>query len=109
MASRQDRARQFMPFASLKGYFDKIREQEKVKEPKRELSDSEAEKLSYKLNQIKKGQMVSVTYYNKDSYETVEGLVSNFDDTFRTLTVVKTVIPFDDLMDVVGDGIIEYE
>lgn len=105
MASRQDRARQFMPFASLKGYFDKIREQERVKEPKRELSDSEAECLSYKLNQLKKGQMIKVTYYNKEAYENIEGLISYVDFTFRTLTIVKTEISFDDILDISGDFI----
>lgn len=64
---------------------------------KKELSDSEAERLSFKLNQLQKGQMISVTYYNKDAYEIVEGLISNFDDTFRALTIVKTVISFDDI------------
>ena len=54
MVNRQDRARQFMPFAALRGYYDKIREQQRIKEPKRELSETEAERLSYKLNQLKK-------------------------------------------------------
>lgn len=98
-----------MPFASLKGYFDKIREQQRIIEPKKELSESEAEKLSYKLNQLQKGQMVSVTYYNKDAYETIEGIVSNFNDTFRTITIVKTVISFDDILDVGGDNIIDLD
>ncbi|MGN1153940.1 MAG: YolD-like family protein [Candidatus Gastranaerophilaceae bacterium] len=103
--NRQDRARQFMPFASLKGYFDKIREQQKIKEPKKELSDSEAERLSFKLNQLQKGQMITVTYYDEDAYETVEGLISNYDENFRTLTIVKTVISFDDILDINGENI----
>lgn len=103
--NRQDRARQFMPFAALRGYYDKIREKQRIREPKRELSEYEEEKLSYKLNQLQKGQMVSVTYYNVDAYETIEGLISNFDDTFRKLTIVKTVIPFDDILDVNREGI----
>lgn len=49
--------------------------------------------------------MVSVTYYNVDAYETIKGLISNFDDTFRKLTIVKTVIPFDDILDVNREGI----
>ena len=46
--NRQDRARQFMPFASLKGYFDKIREQQRIKEPKKELSTQKQK--DYHLN-----------------------------------------------------------
>ena len=44
-----DRARQFMPFASLRGYYDFIREQERVKEPRRELSEDDAQELSVSL------------------------------------------------------------
>ena len=41
-----DRARQFMPFASLRGYYDFIREQEREKEPRRELSEDGAQEQS---------------------------------------------------------------
>lgn len=103
------RAKQFMPFASLKGYFDLIREEQRIKEPKKSLSEEGATVLSFKLNQVKKGILVKVTYYNVDAYETMEGIVSNFDDTFRNMTVVKKMIPFDDILDISGEEISEYE
>ena len=103
------RAKQFMPFASLKGYFDLIREEQRVKEPKKSLSEEGATVLSFKLNQVKKGMLVKITYYNVDAYETMEGIVSNFDDTFRNITVVKKMIPFDDILDISGGEISEYE
>ena len=103
------RAKQFMPFASLKGYFDLIREEQRVKEPKKSLSEEGATVLSFKLNQVKKGMLVKITYYNVDAYETMEGIVSNFDDTFRNITVVKKMIPFDDILDISGEEISEYE
>lgn len=56
--NRQDSSRQFMPFAALRGYYDKFREKQRIKEPKRELSEYEKEKLSYKLNQLQKEQLV---------------------------------------------------
>ena len=34
--SREQRARQFMPFASLRGYYAYVREQERHREPRRE-------------------------------------------------------------------------
>lgn len=103
------RAKQFMPFASLKGYFDLIREEQRIKEPKKSLSEEGATVLSFKLNQVKKGMLVKITYYNVDAYETMEGIVSNFDDTFRNITVVKKMIPFDDILDISGEEISEYE
>ena len=99
-ASRQDRARQFMPFASLRGYYDIIREQAKNKEPKRDLAEDELTLINEKLNQIKKGMMLTVIYYNVDSYEKITGIVSNFDKVFQTLTIVKTKIPFDNILEI---------
>ena len=37
-----DRAAQFMPFAALTGYYDLVRERERVSEPRREPSEEEA-------------------------------------------------------------------
>ena len=54
---RADRAQQFMPFAALKGYYDLIRERERVAEPKRELTDEQALELSRKLSQLKRREM----------------------------------------------------
>ena len=51
---RADRAQQFMPFAALKGYYDLIRERERVVEPKRELTDEQALELSRKLDVYKR-------------------------------------------------------
>ena len=103
------RAKQFMPFASLKGYFDLIREEQRIKEPKKNLSEEEATVLSYKLNQVKKGMVVKVRYYNIDAYETAEGIVSSFDDVYRTLTIVKRVISFNDILNISGEDVLDYE
>lgn len=92
-----DRARQFMPFASLRGYYDYIREQERVKEPRRELSEDGAQELSDTLAEVARGTMLRVEFYDKDHYETAEGLVSEFDPVFRNLRIVRRKIPFDDI------------
>ena len=84
-----DRARQFMPFASLRGYYDFIREQERVKEPRRELSEDGAQELSDVLGKTARGIMLRVVFYDKDHYETAEGLVSEFDPVFRSLCIVR--------------------
>jgi hypothetical protein len=44
-----------------------------------------------------------------DAYENVEGIVSSFDDVFRTLTIVKKSLSFDDILDVSGINIQDYE
>jgi len=99
-SKKLDRAKQFMPFAALRGYYDLIKQCERIKEPRKELSHSEADILSDKLNKIKKGMVVNLKYYNADFYDTISGYVSEIDKDFRTITIIKTKIKFDDIVDV---------
>ena len=93
-----DRARQFMPFAALTGYYEVIKQREKIIQPRKELSEDEAEVLSDRLNKVQKGMLITLTYYNEDCYETLTGLVSNIDPVYRTITIVKTKIAIDDVV-----------
>lgn len=95
-----DRARQFMPFAALKGYYDLILQKQRVVEPRRDLSEDAAEELSHKLAQLKSGQMIRVTHYDTDAYVQTVGVLTRFNLAERYLTVVKTHIPLDDIVDV---------
>lgn len=94
---RADRAAQFMPFAALRGYYELVRQQERVKEPRHELTDEEAATLSSTISQLRRGQMVRVTYYDCDAYTTLTGCVARIDLVQRELTVVRTVIALDDI------------
>ena len=94
------RARQFMPFAALSGFYTLIREQERITEPKRTLPEEETDRIARILSQVTKGSMVKVTYYDKDAYLTRQGMVSAFSETFHTFTVVKTPIAFKDILDI---------
>ena len=95
---RAARAKQFMPFASLRGYYDYIREQERVKEPRRELSEDDAAELSGVLSRAERGAMMRIRFYDADHYETAEGIVTELDDVFRTLRIVRRKISFDDIL-----------
>ena len=54
--NREDRAKQFMPFAALKGYPEALRKKEKIVVPKIELPEEYQEELDRKLRQIKKNR-----------------------------------------------------
>ena len=95
-----DRAAQFMPFAALTGYYDLVREQERVVEPRHEPSEEEAGRISDELTAVRKGQLVRVTHYDRDAYVTTEGVVTNMDPVARELTVVRRRISFDDVWSV---------
>ena len=55
-----DRAAQFMPFAALTGYYDLVRERERVTEPRREPSEEDAERISSELAGTRPRELVRV-------------------------------------------------
>ena len=94
---RADRAAQFMPFAALRGYYELIRQQQRIPEAKHELTDEEALALSQTVYRVRRGQVVRVVYYDEDAYVTITGCVSRIDLVERELMVVKTKIALDDI------------
>lgn len=97
--SREDRAKQFMPFAALKGYEEALREREKIVVEKIELSEERKAELDLNLRQVQKNDMITVVYFREDEYLKVTGMVSRIDTDARILKVVNTKINFDDLYD----------
>ena len=102
--SPRDRAKQFMPFAALKGYEEALRRKEKITVPKAELSEERGEELDRTLRQVRKNDMVTVIYFCDGEYLKVTGMVSRIDGTARLLKIVDTKIPFEDLYEVSIQG-----
>ncbi len=100
---RENRAKQFMPFDALKGLREALAEKERIIVPKRDLSDEQKAELDYKLHQIHKMDIVTVTYFQNGEYVQVTGLVSKIDEYSRVLKIVNTRIVFDDIADLQGD------
>ncbi|MBQ4560039.1 MAG: YolD-like family protein [Tyzzerella sp.] len=100
--SREDRAKQFMPFAALKGYPEALRKKEKIVVPKTEVSEEYAEVLDRKLRKVKKNDIITVIYFCNQEYLKKTGMVSRIDKLARVLKVVNTKIGFDDIYDIEG-------
>lgn len=98
--SRQERAKQFMPFAALKGYETALRKKEKIVVPKIELCEDYEEQLDYKLRQVRKGDIISVVYFCKGEYLKVTGMVSQIDKTVKVIRLVNTKIRFEDIYEI---------
>lgn len=96
----QDRAKQFMPFAALKGLPDALAAREKITVAKIELSEEMAEELNRRMHGLAKGKMASVVYFHKDEYIRITGMVARIDETSRILQIVNTKISFDDILEV---------
>ena len=95
--SHEDRAKQFMPFAALKGYAEALRRKEKIVVEKAELAEEYQEALDFELRQVRRNDIITVVYFCKNEYLRVTGKVSKIDETSRLLKIVNTKISFDDL------------
>lgn len=102
------RAKQFMPFAPLKGFKEALREKEKVIVPKKVLTNDDIDNLNFKIPQLKKGMIVKVVYYSEGNYIELEGMISKVDHDNKILTIVKTKIYYKEIYDIKGKSIIEY-
>ena len=69
--------------------------------------------------QVTKGMTNTVRYFKEDTahpeipavgnYVTLTGKADRIDPVFRTLQVGDTVVPFEDLVEVSGEGIMEID
>ncbi len=98
--SREDRAKQFMPFAALKGYPEALRQKEKIVVPRMEITEDYAEELDRKLQDIRVNDEVTVIYFQKDEYLKLTGIVSKIEKDNRSIKIVNTKIAFSDLYDI---------
>lgn len=103
--SREDRAKQFMPFAALKGYSAALRKKEKIIVARIELTEEYKEELDRKLRQVRKNDIVTVVYFYKNEYLKMTGMVSRIDETARVIKVVNTKIAFENLYDIMVNSV----
>lgn len=95
-----ERAKQFMPFSALKGLEDALREKEKIKVPKPELSEDAAEIIDRTLRQLEPLNIVTVVYYKDGEYLKTKGVIAKIDKDNKRLQIVDTFIEFNDILDI---------
>ena len=109
--SNYERAAQFSPFASIKGYEDEIDEVARVTEDKLDIDGARVEDINEKLlllsQSVKEHPLVSIVYFKSDerksggAYLTVEAHVKKFSLCDRRLTLDNgLVISFDDIFSI---------
>jgi len=96
--SVENRAKQFMPFAALRGLPEALAQKEKIVVDKIELTEDMAAELDWNMRGLEVGMMVTVVYFCKDEYIKKTGIVSKLDREARVLQVVETKIDFDNLL-----------
>ena len=98
------RAKQFMPFAVLKGFQDLLDETARYKESCKELSEEQLEALDVQCKNLVIGNLVSVVYHNGRVYDTVQGQLRQIDTVYRTMTIGEVIIPISRIMRVTTIG-----
>lgn len=92
-----ERAKQFLPFAAVRGLPEALAKREIIPVPRKTPSEDWAEEIDRSLRSLHPGQKVRVVYYTGQSYDEKTGLLAKLDPRRRMLTVVDTPIAFDDL------------
>ncbi len=94
------RIRLFLPFDSIIGFKESIKEKEIIKTNRIVLLQDSLELLDHTLSSINIGDMITLTYYNKYHYETLTGLLSKINIDDNLLYIVKTAVLISDIIDI---------
>ena len=110
-----------LTFSPLRGYDEQLAAEKQRTErvTKRILTEEEMSALSDRLMQVTKGMTITARYFKEDTahpeipavgnYLTLTGKADRIDPVFRTLQVGDTVVPFEDLVEVSGEGIMDID
>ena len=105
----QHRAKQFAPFAALRGFEEIVRKQEILYEQRKVLSEEQKCGLDRKLQMVSVGMKIQATYFQKSwkdpsvgQYHTLSGTVEFFDPSVH-LRIDDTEIQIQDICDLTGD------
>lgn len=108
MMTREERAKQFMPFDAMKGLAKALsdREERHSRVEKREILPEQAEENSRVLLSLEKYDRVQVTYYARFHERSRQGRIEKIDHVYRYLILGEEQIPFEDIYTIRPDDCI---
>ena len=97
--TREQRAKQFMPFDAMKGLQEALRDrgERHSRVERRGISEEEQEALSAVLNRLSKGDKIRISYYCHFHDVEKAGTVTAINYAYRFLKVDEEKIVFDDI------------
>ena len=101
--SMENRAAQFAPFAALTGFYDEVKEEEKVKYKKKLLSDDDRNIIENKLNLIENNidKEIAIKYYLDEDIKIKKGYVKRIDKTMKNIIFKdRTTIQINTIVDI---------
>ncbi len=93
-----ERAKQFLPFAAVKGLNEALEKKEKVALSKTEMSEDLAAELNEKIHNVQKGSIVTITHFYNDDFIELTGTVVQIDSAYRTIQIDDNSIDMDDIL-----------
>ena len=93
------RAKQFAPFDALTGLRQALKEKEKIRVPRKEISEDMEEEINRELKNLEIGKIITVVWYNEieQNYIQITGEVKTVDVQKRYLQIEAIYIYFDDI------------
>lgn len=100
---KAERAKIFAPFAALKGLDEALAEKEKVRVPKKEISEDMAEEINRVLKNLNRGEVVTVIYYDNAEmqYRQLTGEFIKIDKIKDILQINWDSVKLEDLYSIV--------
>lgn len=100
MENNDFRAKQFLPFDALKGFYEAIGYENIERNDKKVLSEDMFVELDKKINSIKKGDNVLIRHYCNFDYIETTGIVKNIDKVYKKIYLLNSVIDIEDIIDI---------
>ena len=98
--SRLQRAKQFMPFAALKGFETLLAAVARPKEMRVELSEDQLEELNRTIQSLVEGDFVRVLYYTGHCYTELVGSIEAIGKPLHSLSVEGGAIAYKDIKEI---------
>ena len=100
MDDKDFRAKQFMPFDALKGFYELINNEKIIINDKKELSDDMQSALNDKLKKLSKGDKVIVKYYYNVDYIETTGVINKIDYIHKKIYILNSIVNFEDILNI---------
>jgi hypothetical protein len=93
------RAKQFAPFDAVVGLRQALKEKEKIRIPKKELSEDAIEELNRKLKRLEIGQTITIIWYDflEENYSKTTNKITKINTQNKSLELENTLIFFEDI------------
>lgn len=102
--SRADRAKQFMPFAALKGFEEALEKAGKPVCDRVLLGEDAQAELDAALRALQVGDRISLTWYRETEYVSRTGRVDRIDRNGRLLYLSGLPVSLDDILEIEPDS-----